>query len=306
MVKVSAIVVTHNRVKELSRAIESVCGQTYADIELIVVNDGSDDGTKDYLDRLEADGVCQAINLDTSGGAARARNLGVAASMGELVAFLDDDDVWHRTKIAEQVPLFAASANIGAVYCAMRMVFDGAKYVATKPNEKYRGFIGNDIFTTMLATSSAMMYTRAAFDAVGGFDENLTHWQDVELNIRVGESYAVDFVPRPLVDVFASTASSARLSNQYDAWLKAVAYIRYKHADEIRRLTPQQKTKFDRMCAEDELTRLYNSSQRAMWWRKSLSYFTRHPTPGRLLQLVTVHDQLWLWKPLLPSYSRPA
>ena len=303
MVKVSAVVVTHNRVKELSRAIESVRAQTYADVELIVVNDASDDATMDYLDRLEADGVCQAINLETSGGAARARNLGVAASSGELVAFLDDDDVWHRTKIAEQVPLFD-SPGVGAAYCAMRMVFDGAKCVVTKP--KYRGLLGDDIFTTMLATSSAMMYTRRAFDAVGGFDENLTHWQDMELNIRVGKSYAVDFVPTPLVDVFANTTSSNRLSNQYDAWLKAVAYIRRKHAAEIRRLPRAQRIKFDRMCEEDELSRLYNSGQRGKWWRKSLSYFTRHPTPGRLLQLITVHDQLWLWKPLLPAYSLPA
>ena len=305
MPKVSAVIVTHNRIGELAHAVESVVGQTYPDIELIVVNDASEDGTKEYLDRLEADGVCQAINLETSGGAARARNLGVAASTGELVAFLDDDDWWHPTKIAEQVPLFDACDNVGAVYCAMRMVFDRTCYVQTKPSEKYRGFIGNDIFTSMLATSSAMMYSRTAFDEVKGFDERLTHWQDMELNLRVAQKYGVDFVPKPEVDVFVST-SATRLSNQYDAWLLAVTYIRRKHAAEIQNLTREQKQQFDRMCEEDRINRLYKSGQRGKWWRASLDYFSRHPSVGRLLQLITAHDQLWLWKPLLPKYAEPA
>ena len=302
MPKVSAVVVTHNRIGELPHAIDSVLGQTFTDIELVVVNDASEDGTKEYVNQLAAEGRCRAINLKKSEGAASARNLGAAASSGELIAFLDDDDRWHATKIAEQVPLFTAS-DVGAVYCAQRMVFDRQRCVETKPTR--RGFIGNDIFTTMLATSSAMMYSRFAFDDVGGFDEGLTHWQDLELNIRIAERYAVDFVPNALVDVFVDTKSEGRLSNQYVAWLPAVRYIRRKHADEIRELTDKQKKQFDGMCEEDGLNRLYNSGRRLAWWTKSLSYFLGHPSPGRLLQLITVHDQLSLWKPLLPVYHDP-
>ena len=301
MPKVSAIVTTHNRVGELPHAVGSVAGQTYLDIELIVVNDASEDGTKDYLDRLEADGVCRAINLETSGGAARARNLGVSVSHGELVAFLDDDDRWHPTKIAEQVALFDSGDNLGAAYCAQRLVFDRTRYLVTKPT--YRGFIGTDIFTTMLATSSAMMYSRAAFDAVRGFDENLTHWQDMELNMRIAMAYAIDFVPHALVDMFVDTTAKQRLSNQYDAWLAAVGRIRGQHDAEIRGLTKQQRVKFDRMCEEDGLNRLYTSGQRGKWRRKLLSYFLRHPSPGLFLQLVTGRNQLALWKGLLPKYD---
>jgi len=303
MPRVSAIVVTHNRVGELPDAVRSVLGQTYPDIELIVVDDASEDGTKEYLGRLAADGKARVIDLETSGGAARARNLGVSASGGELVAFLDDDDRWHPTKIAEQVPLFDASDNVGAVYCAQRMVFDRVKYVDTKP--KYRGFVGADIFTTMLGTSSAMMYSRAAFDGVGGFDVNLTHWQDMELNLRIAQRFAVDFVPHALVDVFVNTKATSRLSNQYEAWLPAVRYIRRKHEAEIRGLTGGQKKKFDAMCAEDGLNRLYSSGQRWRWWKNLLAYFFRHPSPGKLLQLIIGHDQLSLWRPLLPMYRGP-
>ena len=300
MPRVSAIVVTHNRVGELPGAIRSVLEQTYADIELIVVNDASEDGTKEYLDRLDADGRARVVNLETSGGAAGARNLGVSVSTGELIAFLDDDDRWHPTKIAEQVPLFDASDGVGAVYCAQRMVFDRVKYVDTKPT--YRGFVGADIFTTMLGTSSAMMYSRRGFDEVGGFDVNLTHWQDLELNLRIAQAFPIDFVPHPLVDVFVNTQARDRLSNQFEAWLPAVRYIRRKHAAEIRQLTDRQKKKFDAMCVQDGLNRLYNSGQRGRWWKNLLAYFLRHPSPGGLLQLITGHDQLSLWRPLLPAY----
>ena len=303
MPKVSAIVVTHNRIGELPHAVESVLGQTYADIELIVVDDASEDGTKDYLDQLAAEGKARVITLETSGGAARARNLGVSASSGEQVAFLDDDDCWHPTKIAEQVALFDSTDNLGAAYCAQRMVFDRTRYVVTKP--KQRGFIGAEIFTTMLGTSSAMMYSREAFDAVRGFDVNLTHWQDMELNVRVALAYAIDFVPSALVDVFVDTTATRRLSNQYDAWRPAVGYIWRKHDAEIRALTKQQRTKFDRMCEEDGLNRLYSSGQHRKWWTKSLSYFLRHPSPGLFLQLITVRNQYDLWKGLLPRYDGP-
>ena len=302
MPKVSAVVVTHNRIGELPHAIDSVLGQTFADIELIVVNDASEDGTKEYVSRLASEGKCQAVNLKKSAGAATARNIGATVSSGELIAFLDDDDRWHPTKIAEQVPLFSAS-DMGAVYCAQRMIFDRTRYLETKPTR--RGFIGNDIFTTMLATSSAMMYSRFAFDSVKGFDEKLTHWQDLELNMRMAQRYAIDFVPNALVDVFVDTKAKSRLSNQYMTWLSAVSYIRHKHMDEIWELSYKQKQLFDRMCEEDGLSRLYHSGQRLNWWRKSLSYFLHHPTPGRLLQLLTVHDRLFLWKPLLPVYREP-
>jgi len=300
MPTVTAIIVTRNRVAELGRAVRSVVAQTYPDIEIIVVNDASEDGTKQFLDGFQARGVARVINLEKREGACRARNLGVAASHGQLVAFLDDDDWWHPTKIAEQVPLFDAP-DVGAVYCAMRIVFDHERYVVTKPTR--RGHIGNDIFTTMLATTSAMMYSRGAYDAVGGFDEDLTHWQDLELNIRIAQNYAVDFVPQALVDVSSDTTSTTRLSNQFDGWLVAVHHIRAKHASEIAGLSAAQRTKFELMCADDGLNRLYNAGQRRRWWRSMLALFMRHPSFSRFTQVVTAHDQLDMWKWILPKYE---
>lgn len=116
---VSAIITTHNRLELLKRAIESVKKQTYSNIECIVVSDGSSDGTDDYCRTIEGI-VFISIPKDESRGGNHARNVGIDASHGEYVAFLDDDDYWLPEKIEKQV-YFLTTYNDGLVSCCMKV-----------------------------------------------------------------------------------------------------------------------------------------------------------------------------------------
>ena len=131
---VSAVITTHNRKDLLKRAIDSVFTQTYQPIELIVVDDASDDGTRD---EFGANAKFQYIYVPQreSKGGNYARNLGIKASKGKYCAFLDDDDYWLPTKIEKQVQLIE-QRNCDLVYCGRRNELVGksdVRYVDRPP-----------------------------------------------------------------------------------------------------------------------------------------------------------------------------
>ena len=102
---VSVVITTHNRIKYLLEAISSVIAQTYRNIELIVVDDASDDETQTTLSNPSYDELLTYIRIDKSEGGNHARNVGILRSSGKYIALLDDDDTWEPTKIEKQVRL---------------------------------------------------------------------------------------------------------------------------------------------------------------------------------------------------------
>ena len=109
---VSVIIPTHNRGEMLRRAIDSVLSQTYKDFELIIVSDGSADET-DKVIVSYTDPRIRFLKHDKSRGASAARNTGIRASIGQYIAFLDDDDEWTLDKLEVQVPVIEKSAPEG-------------------------------------------------------------------------------------------------------------------------------------------------------------------------------------------------
>ena len=116
MAKISVVIPTHNRVDLLPRAIKSVLEQTYKDIEIVVVSDGSTDGTDEYMKQYADNPNVKYISYHPGRGGNYARNAGFDAAKGEFVAFLDDDDEWGPTKIEKQVALMEADEEVGLVY----------------------------------------------------------------------------------------------------------------------------------------------------------------------------------------------
>ena len=111
--KVSVIITTKNRKDLLKRAIESVKKQTYKNIELIVINDGSTDGTNEMLEKMKVKTIY--IEPNKSKGGNYARNLGVINTDGEYIAFLDDDDEWMPTKIEKQVDILKKYTSLALI-----------------------------------------------------------------------------------------------------------------------------------------------------------------------------------------------
>lgn len=186
MVKVSVIIPTYNRAKYIRRALESVLAQTYQDYEIIVVDDGSMDNTREIL--AEFEGKIKYI-VQKNQGSAAARNRGIQESKGEYIAFLDSDDIWIPEKLAEQVKILDTHEKIGIVYSRMPIINEKGERLGTKP----AGVSGKN-FKELLEVwgdlpTSTVMTRKVCFDKAGMFDTALMTMQDIDMWLRIARFY---------------------------------------------------------------------------------------------------------------------
>lgn len=231
MIKVSVIITTHNRVTLLKRAVNSVLAQSYKNIELIIVNDASTDETNDYLKSLTNEFDVVNIFIDKSRGGNYARNVGIKASTGEYIAFLDDDDYYLPDKIKKQMELIE-DKGYQIVHCAKRIenILDGrVEYRDEIVGGERCGDLTRKVLYVIPATTSCLLCSKQLLFDVGLFDENLMFWQEYELSIRLAQICEFGLVNEPLVVYRIDVGDKNRLTNKYYGWKKAVEYIHMKH-----------------------------------------------------------------------------
>jgi len=186
---VSAIITTHNRAEFVGEAIESVLAQTHKELEIIVVDSASTDGTPGILQRY-TDPRIRIIRLQQDKGLAAARNTGIAKAQGTFIACLDDDDLWAPEKIALEADVFrTASKKTGACYSDFFDVYaDGTKNPLVRV---YTAESGPDLLGEVLVISkinpSFALLRREAVVEVGGFDERYFGCDEWELWLRLVE-----------------------------------------------------------------------------------------------------------------------
>ena len=195
MPHVSIIIPTYNRRALVCEAISTVLAQSWCDFELIVVDDGSTDGTAEAVQAFAGVRYVWQPNR----GVSAARNYGVSCSTGELIAFLDSDDLWHLGKLEQQVTLFTHSSEVQICQTDEIWLRNG---VRVNPHHKHRK-TGGDIFTRSLelclVSPSAVMMQRTLFERMGGFDENLPACEDYDLWLRISATLPVYLIATPLV-----------------------------------------------------------------------------------------------------------
>lgn len=196
---VSVVIPTHNRAHLIGRAIASVSGQTYGDLQILVVDDCSSDATGSVVASC-GDPRVEYYRHATNLGGSAARNTGIRQARGEFVAFLDDDDEWLPDKIEKQLAVLAGNPAFGMVYCGRHYIDDGTGRVlksveATAHGTLYRALLR----ANCIGTTSAALIRRECLDLVGGFDETLPGCQDWDLWIRIAKHYPIGSVPEPLV-----------------------------------------------------------------------------------------------------------
>lgn len=226
---VSAIITAHNRLDLLKRAIQSVRNQTYQNIELIVVDDASSDGTFEYCSSQSFRFI--HIPKEESRGGNHARNLGIKAAKGFYVAFLDDDDIWLPEKIEKQV-LLIESKDCELVHGGRRVeqIDEGTvKYVEYLPSPDFCGDMSHKILQAICTTTSIFLVKRQALLEIGMFDESLKFWQDYELTIRLAQRKPFYFVNEPLIIYRLDLHDKHRLTNKFFEWKKTVKQIHDKH-----------------------------------------------------------------------------
>lgn len=260
MPTVSAILPTYNRLPLLREAVDSVRAQTFGDWELIVADDGSDDGTAEFLDALAAeDPRVVVVRLPHTANLPRIRNAAIARARGEWVAFLDSDDAWRADKLQAHVDAHRANPPARWSYSG-RSIMDAegrtlpdARFVTWRPHS---GRIARLLLTheAMVAFPSVVVQ-RALLEEVGGMDEALVFSTDYDLVLRLAARAECICIPEPLVRVRVHAGSTTRRRVEVNESFIRV-YAKFAAADgsaDVRRICRRQQAYYARWVARYRL-----------------------------------------------------
>ncbi len=193
--KVSVIIPTYNRAGLILRTIDSVLAQTYKNIEIIVVDDGSTDNTEEIV---ASQGSDVKYLRQPKLGACAARNLGVLHATGDYFVFLDSDDTIMPTMVEQLARALDQNPRYGAAYCGWRVIDEAKGTTSTSPLDKPSGDVFAAMCTTELCIIHSVMVRRDCLSRSGLFDTRLKHRQDIDFWTRVAAHCEFIFVPEHL------------------------------------------------------------------------------------------------------------
>lgn len=199
---ISVIMPTYNRANIILQAIDSVIQQTYNNWELIIVNDGSTDNTKEVIKHYLSDKRVKAISKE-NGGINSARNAGLDISSGNFIAFLDDDDIWTKGKLEEQIKIFLnpQNKNVGLVYSDSMYFFNNINdNIKRKFTNYFPELTPYELLMTVnFICFSSTMLKRECFEHSGKFDTSFKTCADWEFLLRVLDKYKIYRIEKCLV-----------------------------------------------------------------------------------------------------------
>jgi glycosyltransferase involved in cell wall biosynthesis len=194
---VSVIIPTYNRAHLIDRAVRSVLNQTFDDYELLVVDDGSTDGTENL--RVFKNPHLRYLRLPEKRGVSAARNAGVKATSAPLLAFLDSDDEWLPHKLEKQVRWMADHPKYRIVQTLEIWLRRGKRVNPPKTHEKFQGDLFSTSIERCMITPSSVVLTRSLFEETGGFNESLHACEDYDLWLKITCRYPVGLVDEYLL-----------------------------------------------------------------------------------------------------------
>jgi GT2 family glycosyltransferase len=304
---VSIVLPTYNRERYLREAVDSVLAQTYQRWELIVVDDGSTDGTLGYLARLP-DPRVRLVHHEHAGQPARVRNRGAGEAAGEYLAFLDSDDVWEPRKLELQIQDLRGRRECRWGYAYCRRIGPEGEPLPLPPGRgglPYSGWITDKLITVeAVVTMPTVIMTRDFFRELGGFDERFRYFSDYEFWIRCSLASPVTVVTEPLARVRDHSGSYTRGRIEVlEYWAQVTDMVRARTKDPaLRRICVTQKSWIQlRVAARYRQAGMYGASlrtlirsvryrQRPVAWAAECLKTLLHPvTPGPLLDLYHRH-----------------
>jgi len=194
---VNVIIPVYNGEKVVGKAIESAFKQTYQDIVITVVDDGSTDNTLQVLAGFT--GKIHIISQANSGPSA-ARNAGIRATKSEYIAFLDADDFWLPNKLEKQMPLFKEDPDVGLVFgdisfASSKRVLKDTSFKLVPPS---KGAVFHELFKDNFIPATSVVIRRCCLDEIGLFDEEIIGPEDYDLWLRISQVWKVDYVNEPV------------------------------------------------------------------------------------------------------------
>jgi glycosyltransferase involved in cell wall biosynthesis len=238
MLKVSVIIPAYNYANYIAAALDSVLQQTYPAHEIIVVDDGSTDDTAKVLSTYE-DRV--RVVRKKNAGVAAARNTGMEMATGDLLAFLDADDLWLPRKLERQVQCFEADEEVGLVHCGVLDVNKEGQPIREHLDGR-AGWVADEMLffrgpSVIMGGGSAAMVRRTTQEKIGNFDPALPPSEDWDFYYRCARQFKVAFVPEVLVHYRLHGANShLRIEKTERAMLLAFKKAFYKSDRRMARL----------------------------------------------------------------------
>ncbi|SFR57796.1 glycosyltransferase family 2 protein [Halogeometricum limi] len=271
-VLVSAVIPTYNRESYVGGAIESVLEQTYENVEVVVVNDGSTDGTESVLAEYADDDRVRVLRNDENRGIPYTMNRGVEAARGDYIGVFGDDDRWYPTKVEKQV---AVLEGLGDDYCGVYtggVIRDGSGEVV----DRVRWDRGGDRFPEILVRNTVLPHSshlvRAeCFEAVGGFDESFDIACDWDLTIRLSKRWKWACIPEELVE---RTHHDGNVTGDPDYDVRCRAAVREKYAAELA-ANPDARRRFEAAAHRERGVRALEADDRTEAVRELSNAFVR-------------------------------
>lgn len=226
---VTVVVPAYDAARFVGETLRAACAQTYPRLEIVVVDDGSRDGTAAIVAAIAARDDRVRLVRKANAGVAAARNTGIEAARGELVAILDADDLWHPHKIARQVEVLARhGGDLGIVYCRYREIDEAGRVLRSPSFEPPRGDVyGALVLFNFLGGGSSALMRRDRLIAVGGFDPDVTRLggpgaEDTMLFLRMAERWDCDLADAYLLGYRRMTGT---MSTATEAMARSSDYV---------------------------------------------------------------------------------
>ena len=224
--KISVVIPTHNRKLLISRAIKSVSNQTFKAFEIIVIDDGSTDGSAAMIKEAFPEVILVTQN---NRGVSSARNKGIKISQGTWVAFLDSDDEWHDTKLEKQIQYLKVNKNTKFCHTNETWIRDDIIVNQKKKHQKYGGKIFSEMLDMCRISPSSVLIFKNLFEEIGYFNEGLTICEDYDLWLRISSQENILFLDIPLINKYGG--HEGQLSSS--AYRNGIEYFRIKSLTDI-------------------------------------------------------------------------
>ena len=207
---ISVIIPTYNRLSVLPRAIDSVLNQTFLDIELIIVDDGSTDKTSEVIRSRYPKVICVRQN---NSGVSSARNVGIDHASGEWIALLDSDDEWFPEKLTVQIRALKNDPEMNICHTNETWIHNGSLINQKKKHEKFGGWIFQKCLPLCCISPSSVLVKKSIFKKVGLFDESLQACEDYDMWLKITARNPVLYIKDSLIKKYGG--HDDQLSKKY-------------------------------------------------------------------------------------------
>lgn len=231
---ISVIIPTFNRASSILRSVNSVLEQTYTDIEVLVVDDGSTDQTEWIMEKIR-DPRIRYIKQKKQGACA-ARNNGIKNAKGEYIAFQDSDDLWHQDKLDKQMDEIKR-LNADVCFCMYEKYFSNGESEGICGPDFYKSGLQKNL-KTVFGIGTQTLIGKAEVFREEMFDSKLPRWQDLELLVRINQrGYKICFLDMPLVDYYRG---SDTIGGNYISL--------YIAGNRLLKIHPELRSQYPKMC----------------------------------------------------------